>query len=98
MSRESEGLLARIRQVRRGLPSTDASAPAPPSTTTGTDPDAVAALRARVAHLEQMAEGLQDSVYRESQRQEKRITELELRLEPAALASALSKDARERGL
>ncbi len=70
----------------------------PPSSAIGSDPDPLADLRARVAHLEQLAEGLQDSVYREAQRQEKRITELELRVEPAALASALSKDARERGL
>ena len=98
MSRESDGLLARIRQVRRGLPTTDASVPVPPPSATVSDRDPMAELRARVAHLEQLAEGLQDSVYREAQRQEKRITELELRLEPAALASALSKDARERGL
>jgi hypothetical protein len=37
-------------------------------------------------------------MYRESQRQEKRIEELEARLDPAELSVALSKDARKRGL
>jgi hypothetical protein len=43
-------------------------------------------------------QGLQDSVHRESARQGKRITELEARIQPAALIRALSEDARERGL
>ena len=43
-------------------------------------------------------EALQDSVHRESERQGKRITELEAQIQPAALSVALSKDARERGL
>jgi hypothetical protein len=55
-------------------------------------------LEARVASLEKLVQGLQDSIYREAQRQEKRLTELEARIEPATLAAALSKDARERGL
>jgi hypothetical protein len=37
-------------------------------------------------------------VHRESERQGKRIAELEARIEPAALSEAMSKDARERGL
>jgi hypothetical protein len=45
-----------------------------------------------------MVQGLQDSIYRESRREDSRITELEARLDPAALAAALSKDARDRGL
>jgi hypothetical protein len=60
--------------------------------------DQVAELRARVAHLEQMVQGLQDSVYRESQRQDKRIADIETQVDPATLAAALSKHARERGL
>ena len=51
-----------------------------------------------MAHLEQLLEGLQDSVHRESERQGKRIVELEARIEPGALGEAMSKDARERGL
>ena len=58
----------------------------------------VLALENRIAHLEQLLEGLQDSVYREAERQGKRIAELEARTEPAALGEALSRDARERGL
>ena len=58
----------------------------------------IRALEARVAELEHMVQGLQDAVFRESHRHEKRIEELEARTEPAALAVALSKNARERGL
>ncbi|HTC72351.1 MAG TPA: hypothetical protein VK655_05645 [Solirubrobacteraceae bacterium] len=55
-------------------------------------------LEERIAHLEHLLEGLQDSVHRESERQGKRIAELEARIEPGALGEAMSKDARERGL
>lgn len=58
----------------------------------------IGALEGRVAHLEQLLEGLQDSVYRESERQGRRIAELEAQIQPAALGEALSKDARARGL
>jgi hypothetical protein len=37
-------------------------------------------------------------VHRESQRQSKRIAELEAQIKPAALGKALSNHARERGL
>jgi hypothetical protein len=56
------------------------------------------ALEDRVTHLEQLVQGLQDSVHRETLRHGKRIAELEARMHPAALSKALSKDARERGL
>jgi hypothetical protein len=93
--REREGLLARVRHLRRVAAA--ASAGSAPDVI---DPDAayLRALEARVAHLEALVEGLQDSVHRESERQERRMTELEARTEPAALAVALSRDARERGL
>ena len=55
-------------------------------------------LEARIAHLEEMVQGLQDSVYREFQRETKRIADLENRLDPTTLAVELSRDARERGL
>ena len=92
--REHEGLIARIRQLRRpadvaALPKTLRSEPAP---------DAVLALEARVEDLERLVEGLQDSVHRESSRQAKRIAELEARIEPGAISKALSSDARARGL
>ena len=93
--REREGLITRIRQIRR-----TADPSATPRTTTAPKDEMVAlqALQTRVAHLEQLLEALQDSVHRESERQGKRIAELEARIEPSALNVALSKEARERGL
>jgi hypothetical protein len=93
--REREGLIARIRQIRRAAP--------PPEKRYGTSPieptlDEIEQLQARMAHLEQLVEGLQDSVYREAERQSRMIAELEARIQPAAMGAALSKDARERGL
>jgi hypothetical protein len=92
---EREGLIARIRQIRR-LAAAPQSSP-PPS---AVDPQfaEIRALEARLAHLEQLLQGLQDSVHRESQRQSKRIAELEAQIKPAALGKALSNHARERGL
>jgi hypothetical protein len=92
---ERQGLIARIRQVRR---TSDAGAAAPGEAAPRNDTIALEALRTRIAHLEQLVEALQDSVYRESQRHSKRITELEAQIQPAALSIALSKDARERGI
>ncbi len=87
--------MGRIRQIRRGSP--DAGEPAL-STTGGPGQDEPQALEARVAHLEQLVQGLQDSVHRESKRLSKRIGELEARVQPAALGRALNEDARRRGL
>jgi hypothetical protein len=92
---EREGLIARVRQMRRAAEVRDGASTAEPSRP---DLGAVEALEARIAHLEEQLEGLQDSVHRESQRQSKRIAELEARTDPAALAVALSTQARERGL
>ncbi|HWE11605.1 MAG TPA: hypothetical protein VG325_19820 [Solirubrobacteraceae bacterium] len=94
-SRGREGLIARIRQIRRSLPAPAAASPAAPL---GAEVQRIETLQARVEDLEKMVQGLQDSVYRESQRQEKRLSDLEVRLDPATLAIALSKDARKRGL
>lgn len=52
----------------------------------------------RLAHLEQMVEGLQDAVHRASERQDKIISELQAQLHPSAMHAALSKNARDRGL
>ena len=93
--REHAGLIARIRQIRRTPAEADEHAM--PSAN-GPGQDELQALEARIAHLEQLVQGLQDSVHRESTRLSKRIGELEARLQPAALGRALSKDARERGL
>ncbi len=89
--RDREGLITRIRQIRR---TADASATAPRKD----DTSAVQALQARLEHVERLVEALQDSVHRESERQDRRLAELEARTQPAALSVALSKDARDRGL
>ena len=89
------GLTARIEQIRRTLPSAATSrASAEPAQ----GPALVEALQARVADLENLVQGLQDSVYRDARRYDKRLDDLEARTDPAALAVALSKDARDRGL
>ena len=94
-SREREGLLARVRQIRR----LDAMSGDPPARPTNEpERDVVQALEARITHVEQLLQALQDSVHRDSSRQSKRISELEARIQPAALNKALSEDARERGL
>ena len=90
-----EGLIARIRQVRRVRAGTDERAR---SATRDPGQDELRALEARIAHLEQLVQGLQDSVHRESTRVSERLGELEARTQPATLAKALSKDARKRGL
>jgi uncharacterized protein YlxW (UPF0749 family) len=97
---EPSGLIARIRQIRRTetRPTPDSSGKAPRTTAPQDDTTALQVLQTRVEHLEQLVEGLQDSIHRESERQGKRITELETRMEPAAMSVALSKDARDRGL
>jgi hypothetical protein len=93
--REREGLIARIGQIRR---TAESSATALKKGAPKDDTIALQALRARVEHLEQLVEALQDSVHRESERNSKRLAELEAQIQPAALSVALSKDARERGL
>jgi hypothetical protein len=55
-------------------------------------------LEQRLTHLEALVEGLQDAVHRDSIRHEQRMSELERRTEPEAVAKALSEDARRRGL
>jgi transposase len=91
---DREGLIARIRHLRRQAAVSDT----PAAETHPGDPFALGALETRIAHLEQLVEGLQDSVHRESLRQEDRIGALEAQIQPAALSAALSKDVRERGL
>jgi ABC-type phosphate transport system auxiliary subunit len=58
----------------------------------------LAELQQRLAHLEAEFEGLQDAVHRESMRQRKQMDELIRSTQPAALARALSDDARRRGV
>ncbi len=98
---EREGLIARIGQVRRSAAGADASARR--STVDAQDgrgarDDRVDALEARIAHLERLVEGLQDSVHRESERQANLIAELQGQIQPGAMGAALAEDARSRGL
>ncbi len=90
---EREGLITRIRQIRRVAAE---AGERESSSTTSSEPGGLRALEARVTHLEQLVQGLQDSVHRESSRYSKRIGELEARIHPAALSKALSEDARAR--
>jgi hypothetical protein len=88
-------LIDRIARMRRQAAD---AAPRRMPDAQATPGEELAALEQRVAHLEKLLEGLQDSVHRESARQSKQIDELEAQLEPAALAVALEEDARRRGL
>jgi len=98
MSRWPSGALGRVRHKPRDEPGNEQASS--PSSGSGDErlTDQVAELRSRVAHLEQLVQGLQDSVHRGSERQDKRLSEMEKRLEPGTMAAALSKDARTRGL
>lgn len=89
-----EGLLARVQQLRR--PGADRER----ATGDAGDPrpDRLQALEARVSHLEQLLEGLQDSVHRESERHAKLIAELQAQVQPGPMGAALAQDARNRGL
>jgi len=93
--RDREKLIARIRNLRRAAALSDTRAPVPAGKL---DPDRLNALEARIAHLEQLLEGFQDSVHREATRQGKRINDIEAQIQPAALGAALDKDVRDRGL
>ena len=93
--REREGLIARIRQIRRVAAAADS-----PSKPAGveTGDDRVEALQTRVAHLERLVEGLQDSVHRESERHENLIAELQAQIQPGVMGAAIAENARSRGL
>lgn len=95
--REREGLIARVAQMRRAAPG-DAPHAETQAGSIPADQAAVERLEARVAQLEALVEGFQDSVHRESLRQRKRIDDLEARMEPGVLAVALSQNARQRGI
>jgi hypothetical protein len=69
-----------------------------PATRPASDRRRYEELRDRVERLESVVEGLQDALYRETQRQDDRIAALHARTEPDEIARALSADARKRGL
>ncbi len=87
-------LIARIRHLRRLAAARDQ----PSIDSDGRQPDRLEALEARVAHVERLLEGFQDSVYRESERHAKMITELQMQVQPEAMSARLAEDARNRGL
>jgi hypothetical protein len=58
----------------------------------------VAALEARVRHLEAELEGLQDAVHRRAMAEDAEIDELHRRTAPEQVARDLSEHARKRGL
>ncbi len=75
--------------------------PSPEPSSSGAEdppPDRTQALETRVAHLEQLLEGLQDAVHREFERHAALIAGLEASVEPSAMTAALAEDARRRGL
>lgn len=90
---DREGLIARIQQLRRPTRAREQDA-------RGDDPqdERLQALEARVAYLEQMLEGLQDSVHRESERHGSLIAELQAQVQPGTMGASLAEDARNRGL
>jgi hypothetical protein len=92
--REREGLIGRIRQVRRLAAARDR----PDPRSGDPQPDRLQALEGRVAHLEGLVEGLQDSVHREGERHSKLIAELQAQVRPGTMGAALAEDARSRGL
>lgn len=96
MSGESERLVARIKNIRQALPTPDVVTRLRPTPAADPAPASLEDLQKRVAHLEQLVQGLQDSVYRETQRQDRRLAEFEARLDPGALAAALDQAARDR--
>ena len=91
---EREGLIARIRQVRRLAVPRDQ----PRIRTADSEAERLQAVEQRVAHLEQLLEGLQDSVHRESERHSRLIAELQNQVEPGTMGAAIAKDTRDRGL
>lgn len=93
-SADNAGLIARIRQLSPRAAVRD-------QPTRGSSPaqdERLQALEARLAHLEALVEGLQDSMYRESERHAKLIAELQAQVQPGAMGAALADDARNRGL
>jgi hypothetical protein len=96
--RELEGLVGRIRQTRRANAAEGDVAAAGGGGSVARGADRIGGLEQRVAHLERLLEGFQDSVYRESERHAKMITDLQLQVEPGAMSAALAEDARNRGL
>jgi hypothetical protein len=70
-------------------------------TPSGSDPDVefrFAAIDARLTHIEDALEDLQDALYRQARREDETRADLQKRTEPKRIAKELSADARRRGL
>ncbi len=93
---ERDGLIVRIRQIRRLAAVRDRDRPKVDAE--GPQSERLQDLETRVAHLERLLEGLQDSVYRESERHAKLIADLQAQVQPGTMGAALADDARSRGL
>jgi uncharacterized membrane protein YccC len=91
---ERDRLIVRIRQIRRLASVRDR----PKADDPGPQDERLRDLETRVAHLEHLLEGLQDSVYRESERHAKLIADLQTQVQPGTMGAALADDARSRGL
>lgn len=94
---DRERLLGRIRQIRRSNATRDEQQARPAAEPEPAE-DPIRDLEVRVAHLEQLLEGLQDSVDREFQRHDDLIATLQKEIEPGTLGQSLAEDARNRGL
>ena len=55
-------------------------------------------LERQISHLEDLVEGLQDAIHRESVRRDDEAAEVQRRMAAPELARTLSEDARRRGL
>jgi len=91
---DRSGLVTRVGQIRRLASARGVT----PDRADDFQTERVRTLERRVAHLERMVEGFQDSVHRESDRHAKLIAELQEQIHPAQLGPALAQDARHRGL
>jgi uncharacterized coiled-coil protein SlyX len=77
-------MLGRLRRRRRSLD--------------GSAERRIQVLERQVAHLEELVEGLQDAMHRESIRRDEEAAHVQRQMTPRELARALSEDARKRGL
>jgi hypothetical protein len=98
------GLLERVVHLRRrhaARMAEEAEVEPAPADGAKTEPgyaERIRVLEDRIAHLESVLEGLQDSVHRQAVRRGEQIERLEAKTEPGEIARALSRDARERGI
>jgi predicted nuclease with TOPRIM domain len=95
MTPQHAGLLRRVSALMRPTMSDPEAEPEPEEAPPEAD---LEALQERIARLEVVVEGLQDALYRHSQKLDERVEELKAKIEPEALARELSADARRRGL